>query len=283
MHDLFAGGQVEGDVGVSGRVAGEPVLDDLALVPGTDNEVVDPVCRVDRHDVPKNRSTADLDHRFRPGSGLFTKSRAEPASENDGLHGRHPEMFRARQNKQCMKRFPPGYVQLRGRRPSQKGALQIESAAPSQRGARCELYGRGGANKTQRHRNMRAPALGAAGHSKPRSVGRSSWIRSSASTVNCLVASGFIEGASTPHGPYRKGWTGGRRRRWNPKSFLVYSQLGSTYWTPKGAQFSASTDFAASPAIRKPSSPGLFPSNELAIRDSPVESQQRGVAKHTIE
>ena len=78
---------VERDVRHVQEVVGEVLLDDVALVAAADDEVVDAVRRVDLHDVPEDRLAADLDHRLRLQIALFGDPRAEPAGENDGLHG----------------------------------------------------------------------------------------------------------------------------------------------------------------------------------------------------
>jgi hypothetical protein len=67
-------------------VIGEELLDDVALVPQADHELVDPMRRVDLHDVPENRPPADLDHRLGPRLGLFTDAGSKPSGEDDCFH-----------------------------------------------------------------------------------------------------------------------------------------------------------------------------------------------------
>src|SRR5690606_27961995 len=62
-------------------------LDDVALVTAADHEVVDPVARVDLHDVPEDRPPADLHHRLRADAALLADARAISAGKDDGLHG----------------------------------------------------------------------------------------------------------------------------------------------------------------------------------------------------
>ena len=80
-------GHVERDVGHVQEVVREILLDDVALVAAADHEIVDAVRRVDLHDVPEDRLAADLDHRLRLQIALLGDPRAEPAGENDDLHG----------------------------------------------------------------------------------------------------------------------------------------------------------------------------------------------------
>jgi hypothetical protein len=79
-------GEVEGHVARVQVVVREELLDDVALVAQADDEVVDPVGRVDLHDVPEDRLVADLDHRLRAHAGLLAHARAEAAGEDHGLH-----------------------------------------------------------------------------------------------------------------------------------------------------------------------------------------------------
>ena len=67
-------------------VVEKEALDVLALVSERDMKVRKPVPRVVPHDMPKNRVTADVDHRLGNHIGLFGEARAEPACENRDLH-----------------------------------------------------------------------------------------------------------------------------------------------------------------------------------------------------
>lgn len=71
------------------EVVGEVLLDHVAPVPAADHEVVDPVRRVQLHDVPEDRPAADLDHRLGAGAGLLADASAQAAGEDDRLHGSH--------------------------------------------------------------------------------------------------------------------------------------------------------------------------------------------------
>jgi hypothetical protein len=64
---------VERDVRGVQRVVGEPLLDDVSLVAETDDELLDPVGRVDLHDVPQHRLAADLDHGLGLDGGLLAQ------------------------------------------------------------------------------------------------------------------------------------------------------------------------------------------------------------------
>jgi hypothetical protein len=63
----------------------EIVLDQIALVTTTDNEIMNAVMRVKLHDVPKDWFSTNLHHGFGPGGRFLTESSAQPACENDDL------------------------------------------------------------------------------------------------------------------------------------------------------------------------------------------------------
>ena len=80
-------GEVDGQVRRHGQRVGEVLLDVLALVAEADDEVAEPVVRVVLHDVPEDRSVADLDHRLGPDLGLLREPAADAAGEYHDLHG----------------------------------------------------------------------------------------------------------------------------------------------------------------------------------------------------
>jgi hypothetical protein len=80
-------GQVDGDVGVVEGEVREVLLDQVALVPEADHEVVDAVGGVDHHDVPDDRAAADLHQGLRLAVGLLGQAGAHAAGEDDGFHG----------------------------------------------------------------------------------------------------------------------------------------------------------------------------------------------------
>jgi hypothetical protein len=82
--------EVDGHVGRVDEVVREVLLDDVALVAQADDELVDPMRRVDLHQVPQDRLAADLDHGLGFQVGLLGEPRPEPAREYDGLHHRAP-------------------------------------------------------------------------------------------------------------------------------------------------------------------------------------------------
>ena len=57
--------QIKGHIGRVQKVVGKKLLDHVALVPKANNEIVNPVGRIDLHDMPKDRLTANLDHWLR--------------------------------------------------------------------------------------------------------------------------------------------------------------------------------------------------------------------------
>ncbi len=82
-----AAGQVEADVGRVEVVVGEVLLDQIALVAQADHELLDPVGRIELHDVPEDRFAADLDHRLGAHRGLLAQPRAVSPGQDHRLHG----------------------------------------------------------------------------------------------------------------------------------------------------------------------------------------------------
>src|ERR1700730_937464 len=64
----------------------EIFLDDVALVPETDDEVVKPVLRVEHHNVPQNWRTADLDHRLRFHLCLLADASSKSTGKQHNFH-----------------------------------------------------------------------------------------------------------------------------------------------------------------------------------------------------
>ncbi|WP_170808501.1 hypothetical protein, partial [Salmonella enterica] len=56
-------GEIVSDIRVMEVIVGKVVFDRVALVAAADDEVVNPVGRIDLHDVPQDRPIADFDHR----------------------------------------------------------------------------------------------------------------------------------------------------------------------------------------------------------------------------
>src|SRR6266550_571871 len=80
---------VNADVTVHRAVGQEVVADHVAFVAKTQDEIHDPEVRVELHDVPEDRPTADLDHRLRSHVRLLRQTRPESAAEDHRLHARH--------------------------------------------------------------------------------------------------------------------------------------------------------------------------------------------------
>jgi hypothetical protein len=92
------GGEVDGDVVVVQNKVYEIFLDQIALVAGADDEIIEPVMGIDAHDVPEDRHAADFDQRLGSDTGLLGKTRAKATGENYDFHPkRTPE---------CLVRFP---------------------------------------------------------------------------------------------------------------------------------------------------------------------------------
>ena len=87
MHNGAVVGHVERDIRHVQEIVREIFLDDIALVASADHEIIGAVRRVELHDVPEDRLAADLDHRLRLQIALFGYPSAQPAGENDDLHG----------------------------------------------------------------------------------------------------------------------------------------------------------------------------------------------------
>ena len=61
-------------------------LDEMALVAAADDEVVEPVGRIDLHDVPENRFSPDLDEGLWQNCSLLADPRPKSASQNYDFH-----------------------------------------------------------------------------------------------------------------------------------------------------------------------------------------------------
>src|SRR6476646_5552746 len=84
-HDV-ATAQLDGEVAVEAAAVHDVSLDDVAAVAQRDHEFVESVMRVVLHDVPKQRSPADFDHRLGLDIRLFRKAGAPTAGEDDNFH-----------------------------------------------------------------------------------------------------------------------------------------------------------------------------------------------------
>ena len=78
--------QVDRDVGGVEEVIGEIFLDQIAFVAKANDEVVHAVGGIELHDVPDDRHSADLDHRFGANRGLFPQPGPQSAGKNHRLH-----------------------------------------------------------------------------------------------------------------------------------------------------------------------------------------------------
>lgn len=85
--------EVDRDVGGVQEVIGEIFLDQITLVAKADDEIVHPVGRIDFHDVPKYRHTADLDHRLRTHRRFLAEPRPEASCQNNRLHRLRPPLL----------------------------------------------------------------------------------------------------------------------------------------------------------------------------------------------
>ena len=78
--------EIHGKVRIAHPVIVKILFDDLALVAERQKEVLAAVARVPGHDVPEDRTPADLDHRFRLEFCFFAQSRAFAAAKDDDVH-----------------------------------------------------------------------------------------------------------------------------------------------------------------------------------------------------
>ena len=68
------------------KIVCEPLLNHVLFVSGTDDEVIETKVTVSLHDMPENRHSADLYHRFRSPFRLLCDSCAKPAGQKYRLH-----------------------------------------------------------------------------------------------------------------------------------------------------------------------------------------------------
>src|ERR1700683_3097601 len=85
---------IERHVGLMQKVIRKVLLDHVALVSKTHDELVDAERRVQFHDVPEDRLRADFQHGLRPAARFLGDARALAAGENDAFHT--PRLLRAR-------------------------------------------------------------------------------------------------------------------------------------------------------------------------------------------
>src|SRR5262245_15791859 len=79
--------QIDREIAVTVEEIEEVVLDRVALVTAADHEIVQSMMRIQFHDVPEDRLSADLDKRLRHDSRFFAQPRPVPASKNHDFHG----------------------------------------------------------------------------------------------------------------------------------------------------------------------------------------------------
>ena len=84
MHAVLH--HIEGDVRHVQEVVGEILLDDIALVTQTDDEIGNPVMLIDLHYVPDYWLTAHFNHGLGLEVRFLADSGSKPSSKNNGLH-----------------------------------------------------------------------------------------------------------------------------------------------------------------------------------------------------
>src|SRR3989344_2651613 len=82
--------QVNGQIAFACAIVEKPLLYRFTLIAEANDEVMEPIVRVDFHDMPQNRHTTNFHHRLRAHMRLFREPCAETACEDDYFHGRSP-------------------------------------------------------------------------------------------------------------------------------------------------------------------------------------------------
>ena len=80
------GTELNREIIIRGFVIEEVLLDHLPFVPQTQHEILEPVVRVELHDVPEDRPISHLHERLGFELALLTQARALSAAENDDFH-----------------------------------------------------------------------------------------------------------------------------------------------------------------------------------------------------
>src|SRR6266700_5128544 len=80
VADLRFTAKTHGKVVVHGLIVQKIFLDHVAAIAQTKHKFAEAAVRVDLHDVPQNRATADLNHRLGPELSFFAQPSAEPAT-----------------------------------------------------------------------------------------------------------------------------------------------------------------------------------------------------------
>ena len=91
LHGAVA--QVDNEVALVGDDVPEVFLDHVTAIAAGDEEIPMPVAREERHEVPEDRPSTNLHHRFRPGLRLLGKSRAASAGQDDNHHAQATRGF----------------------------------------------------------------------------------------------------------------------------------------------------------------------------------------------
>jgi hypothetical protein len=68
------------------EIIGKALLDDVTLVAGANNEIVDPERRISLHDVPNDRLASDLDHWLGLSIRFFAYTSSQTTSQYHTLH-----------------------------------------------------------------------------------------------------------------------------------------------------------------------------------------------------
>ena len=92
MHFHGAINHIEGYVGLVQEIIGEILFDQKTLIAAANDEFVDPVGRVNFHDVPQDRPTTDFYHRLGLEHGFFAEAGTEAAGQDNGFHARRSSM-----------------------------------------------------------------------------------------------------------------------------------------------------------------------------------------------
>src|SRR5713226_9507631 len=77
---------MEGHIRHMKEVVSKIFLDHVPLITQTNDEIRQSIMAVDFHDMPQDRTPADLNHRLRLDRSLFRNASTRSARKNDDLH-----------------------------------------------------------------------------------------------------------------------------------------------------------------------------------------------------
>jgi hypothetical protein len=88
VRDLTLVPKTDRAVVVHGFIIQEILLDHVAAVTETKNEIAQPITGVTLHDVPEDGAAADLDHGLRPELRFFSQAGSLSSAEDNDFHNK---------------------------------------------------------------------------------------------------------------------------------------------------------------------------------------------------